>query len=56
VDQIVAKAATADKIPQATEEIKQLLRGRHHIQPGQPDDFNIRDMTELTKVLLAPYR
>jgi hypothetical protein len=56
LDQILAKAATAGEIPRAINEITQLLRQRHHIQPGQSDDFNIRDMTELTKALTAPSR
>jgi ABC-type antimicrobial peptide transport system permease subunit len=30
-----------------------LLRERHHLRPGEPDDFNIRDMTELTKTMSA---
>jgi RND family efflux transporter MFP subunit len=56
VDQIVAKAATAEQIPQAVDEITQLLHQRHHIRPGQDDDFNIRDMTELVKAVNAPFR
>jgi macrolide transport system ATP-binding/permease protein len=48
VDQIYAKAATADQIPLAIDQITQLLHERHRIRPGQDDDFNIRDMTELT--------
>ena len=26
-----------------------VLRERHHIHPGEPDDFSIRDMTEMVK-------
>ena len=55
VDQIFAKAASAEEIPQATEQIKEVLRQRHRLQADQPDDFNIRDMNELLKAL-APYR
>ena len=51
VDQILAKAATAEQIPQAIEQITDLLRERHHIRPTQDDDFNIRDMTEITKTM-----
>ena len=29
----------------------ELLHERHRIKVGQPDDFNIRDMTEMTKAL-----
>jgi ABC-type antimicrobial peptide transport system permease subunit len=28
-----------------------VLRERHRIRSGEPDDFNIRDMTEMTKTL-----
>ena len=38
--------------PQAINEITLVLRERHRIGPGQNDDFNIRDMTALTKVLM----
>jgi ABC-type antimicrobial peptide transport system permease subunit len=27
------------------------LHERHHIKPGQPDDFGVRDMTEMSKAL-----
>jgi ABC-type antimicrobial peptide transport system permease subunit len=30
-----------------------LLHERHHIRAGQPDDFNVRDMTEMTKALAS---
>jgi ABC-type antimicrobial peptide transport system permease subunit len=53
VDQMYAKAASAEEIPQAIDEITDLLHERHHTRPGQPDDFNIRDMTELTKTLAS---
>src|SRR5207237_147537 len=32
-------------------QITSLLHERHHIKAGQPDDFNIRDMTELSKAM-----
>ena len=51
VDQILAKAASAEQIPEATDQITELLRQRHRIHPGQDDDFNIRDMTALMKAI-----
>jgi len=51
VDQILASATTTEEIPQAIDEITELLRERHRIHDGQSDDFNIRDMTEITKTL-----
>jgi macrolide transport system ATP-binding/permease protein len=50
VDQILAKAATTEEIPQAINEMTQLLRERHRVK-GEADDFNIRDMTEMTNTL-----
>jgi hypothetical protein len=55
VDQILVKAASTEAIPEATAQITELLRQRHHIRPGEPDDFNIRDMTEMTKTLSKPF-
>jgi len=51
VDQIMAAAQSTDEIPLAIRQVTSLLHERHHIRPGQPDDFSIRDMTEMTKAL-----
>ena len=53
VDQILAKARSTEEIPAAIGQITELLHERHHIHPSQADDFNIRDMTEMTKALAA---
>jgi ABC-type antimicrobial peptide transport system permease subunit len=51
IDQILVRANTTDEIPEAIEQVTALLHERHRIKPGQPDDFNIRDMTEINKSL-----
>ncbi len=51
VDQILTAGRSTQEIPAAIKQITQLLRERHRIGPGEPDDFNIRDMTEMTKAL-----
>jgi ABC-type antimicrobial peptide transport system permease subunit len=51
VDQIMVKARDTDAIQPAISQIKAVLRERHHIRPGQPEDFNIRDMTEMSNAL-----
>jgi ABC-type antimicrobial peptide transport system permease subunit len=55
VDQIYTKAATTSQIPLAIDQMTDLLRERHHIHPDKDDkyndDFNIRDMTEMTKTM-----
>jgi ABC-type antimicrobial peptide transport system permease subunit len=51
ISQILVKARSTPEIPKAMGEIKDLLRERHHIRKGQPEDFSIRDMTEMSKAL-----
>ncbi len=51
VDQIMAKAASTEEIPPAINEMTALLRERHRVKSAKDDDFNIRDMTEMTKTL-----
>jgi ABC-type antimicrobial peptide transport system permease subunit len=51
VDQIVAKAASEKKIEKAIAQITTLLRERHKITNPDNDDFQIRDMAEMTKML-----
>jgi ABC-type antimicrobial peptide transport system permease subunit len=51
VDQILVRAASTAEIPVAIKQITQLLHERHRIKPGQPDDFSVRDMTEMTRAL-----
>jgi ABC-type antimicrobial peptide transport system permease subunit len=53
VDQIMARAASATEIRTAIRQITDLLHERHHIRPGQPDDFSIRDMTEMSMALAS---
>jgi len=51
VDEILTAARSTPEIPNAMRQITELLRERHRIRPGEPEDFNIRDMTEMTKAL-----
>ena len=53
IDQILAAARSTEEIPAAIQQITALLNERHHIHPGEPDDFTIRDMTEMTKTLTS---
>ena len=53
IDQILAKATSESAIPAAIKQITRLLHERHRIAAGEPDDFNIRDMTEMTKALAS---
>ncbi|MGD0896530.1 MAG: ABC transporter permease [Thermoguttaceae bacterium] len=51
VNTILAKAVGTGQIPDAIQQITDLLHERHRIRPDQDDDFNIRDMTEVTKMM-----
>jgi len=50
VDQITLKASSTAAIPRVIAGVESLLRERHHISAGETDDFNLRDMTELTRM------
>jgi len=53
VDQIIAAARSAEQIPLTIEQITTVLRERHRIQPGEPDDFSVRDMTEMSAAMTS---
>ncbi|MFZ2087500.1 MAG: ABC transporter permease [Desulfobaccales bacterium] len=53
VDQILAAARSTPEIPNAMKQIGQLLRERHRIRSDEPEDFSIRDMTEMTRALTS---
>jgi ABC-type antimicrobial peptide transport system permease subunit len=56
IDRIMVKAASAAEIPQAMDQITALLRERHRLTKSEEDDFNIRDMTEITRTLASTSR
>ena len=51
VDQILVAANSGGEIPAAIRQMTVLLRERHRLDAAEPEDFTIRDMTEMTKVL-----
>ncbi|QSH41517.1 ABC transporter permease [Lentisphaerota bacterium ZTH] len=53
IDQIMVSAVSAEAIPTAIDQITSLLKDRHRITPGKENDFGIRDMTEMTKLLTS---
>ena len=53
VDQILSAAPSADQVPPAIQQLSGLLRQRHRLRNSDPDDFIIRDMTEITKTMSA---
>ncbi len=51
LDDIYLSVESAEEIPQTIDEITQLLRRRHGLREDQPDDFSIRNWTEVMKVM-----
>jgi putative ABC transport system permease protein len=47
LDDIMCSAVTPDAVRPAKEQIIRLLRQRHHLREGAPDDFNIRSPEEI---------
>jgi ABC-type antimicrobial peptide transport system permease subunit len=56
IDQILVAARSAPEIPAAIDQMTSLLHERHHIRPGESDDFTIRDMTEMSNTLSSTTR
>jgi ABC-type antimicrobial peptide transport system permease subunit len=53
LDDIWVSAASPQEVPVAIREIRSLLRERHRLQESDPDDFRIRDLTEISKTLAS---
>jgi putative ABC transport system permease protein len=49
LDDILCSAVSPQAVNPAIDEVIALLRQRHHIQPGQEDDFNVRRPDEIIK-------
>jgi ABC-type antimicrobial peptide transport system permease subunit len=56
IDDIFVSATSPGVVPLAIRQIRSLLRERHHLGADQPDDFRIRDLTEISKTLGATGR
>jgi putative ABC transport system permease protein len=49
VDMIFVSAASTAEISTAEKQISALLHERHHIQPGQENDFTVRNLNDIAK-------
>ena len=49
LDDVLCSAVSADAVLPAIEQVTALMRQRHHIRPGDDDDFNIRRPDELLR-------
>jgi putative ABC transport system permease protein len=47
VGSLMVQAVSPAQMDQAQSQMEGLLRDRHHIQPGQEDDFTVRNLTEV---------
>jgi putative ABC transport system permease protein len=47
VNMIMASTASSDLMDQAQTQIENLLRASHHLSAGEPDDFHIRNQTDI---------
>ncbi|WP_369432147.1 ABC transporter permease [Aquisphaera insulae] len=47
VDSILVRAESTEEIPAAMEQIENVLRESHRIKDGEPNDFSVRDFTEV---------
>ena len=50
IQQVTVSAASASETTKVADSIAALLRVRHKIQPGDPDDFTVRTMEEMANV------
>jgi len=53
---ILVATQTRHEIPTVVEDIKELLRTRHHIHPSDEDDFTIRTMEDIAKTIAGTSR
>ncbi len=49
-------AGSPQNIPLAIRQVTAVLRDRHRLRPGAPDDFRIRDLTEISQTFAATSR
>jgi ABC-type antimicrobial peptide transport system permease subunit len=56
IDQILVSAYSAAEISDAIDQLTEILRERHRIRTNEPDDFIIRNMTEMTRTLTSTAR
>jgi len=53
LDDIFCSAVSTEAMPEATKQITALLRERHHLNPGEDDDFNVRRPEDAIQAQLA---
>jgi len=56
VQSIVVRAISAEKVPEAQEQITLLLRQRHRIGPDREDDFMVRNLSDIAEAAQSTAR
>jgi putative ABC transport system permease protein len=56
LDDIVGSAVSQDSVKAAGQQAAEVLRDRHHLGPGQGDDFSIRNPEEVIQAQMAASR
>ena len=56
LDDVWVAAGSPRNIPLAIRQVTAVLRDRHHLRAGAPDDFKIRDHTEISETFAATSR
>jgi putative ABC transport system permease protein len=56
VQSIVVSAVSAERVPEAQQQITALLRQRHRIAPDREDDFTIRNLSDITEAATSSAR
>jgi putative ABC transport system permease protein len=49
IQSISIKAVSHESLPEVEEGVRALLRQRHRLQPDQPDDFQLRNLTQVAE-------
>lgn len=49
VNQIYVQTSSQQDLPDAVAEVTQILTRRHGIQPGQPNDFSVRNLSQIAE-------
>lgn len=56
IDDIYVSATSREEIPGVIKQITAILRDRHRLAPDEPDDFRIRDLTEMSETVASTSR
>ena len=53
INTILASGNSTEQVPEAQEELRELLREAHRLKPGEEDDFTIRNQAEIMEAVSA---